>query len=215
MIEETKLPTVTLSESTPPAKMEAIAGIVLAAGTSSRFGEANKLLAEINGKTIVTQSTQLLTESEIAPVYVVVGNEHRHIQEAIKSLDACIIFNEEYSQGQATSVQTGIEAVRQSASVDAAVITLGDMPFVKPSTINQLVTAYELNIADIVVAGYQGQRGNPVLIDASYFGVLTTLSGDTGARHLVMESDDAILVETGDPGVVQDIDTPLDLDRFT
>lgn len=215
MNKETKLPTVTLSEPVSPTQGKSIAGIVLAAGTSSRFGEANKLLAELNGNTIIRQSVQLLMKSEVGSVYVVVGNDHHHIQEAINCPDACIVVNEAHTQGQATSVQTGIEAVSQSVSVDAAVISLGDMPFVKSSTIDQLVAAYESNIADIIVAGYQGQRGNPVLFDASYFGVLTTLSGDKGARHLIVKNDDAVLVETGDLGVIQDIDTPLDLDRFT
>ncbi|MDL5363234.1 nucleotidyltransferase family protein [Halalkalicoccus sp. NIPERK01] len=214
MVEEAELPTVTPPERYSPTRSDAVAGIVLAAGTSSRFGDANKLLAEIDGESVITRSVQSLVDSGITPVYVIVGSDRRQVREAIESREARTIVNEAYADGQATSVRTGIESVRRHASVDAAVVSLGDMPFVNPATIDRLVAAYRSNDADIVVAAYRGQRGNPVLFDASYFGALSTLSGDTGARHLVVGSDDAVLVETGDPGVIRDIDTPTDLNRF-
>lgn len=214
-MEEIKFSAVAPSEFDSSTRIDTIAGVVLAAGTSSRFGDTNKLLADLDGEPVITQSVQPLIDSEVTPVYVVIGNEHTHLREAVESIEARPIVNESYAQGQATSVRTGIEAARQYACADAAVISLGDMPFVKSSTIDQLVAAYRSNVGDIVAAGYQEQRGNPVLFDASCFGALSTLSGDTGARHLIRESDDAVLIETGDPGVVQDIDTPADLHRLT
>lgn len=190
-----------------------VAGIVLAAGSSSRFGDANKLLAEIDGTTVVERSIRPLHDAEIEPLYVV-ESEHDHVRAVIEPLCVRSVVNEASSNGQATSVRAGIEAVRQCESVDAVVISLGDMPFMNASTIEGLVEAYRAEVAGMVVAGYRGRRGNPVLFDAAYFDSLAELSGDSGARRLVLESDDAVLLETGDPGVVRDIDTPADLNRF-
>lgn len=207
-------PSVSLSECSASSREVSIAGIVLAAGSSSRFGGKNKLLAEIDGQPLITRSVQTLIESNVDPVYVVVSDRHRRVQRIVQPLRVRVLVNEASSQGQGTSVRTGVEAVRRCSSVDAVMVSLGDMPFVSPSTIERLIATYQAGVAGIIVAGYQGQRGNPVLFDASYLESLASVSGDTGARHLIVGSDDAVLVETGDPGVLQDIDTPTDLDRF-
>jgi molybdenum cofactor cytidylyltransferase len=211
MSDRTALPIVSPPDCQQSPSSVTIAGIVLAAGTSSRFGDENKLLADINGTTVLSQSVQALIDSKVDIIYVVTGNEHHRVKDAIGHLDVQISTNEEYEQGQATSIRTGIRAVRQHASVDAVLISLGDMPFVTSSTINRLIATYQLGVAGITVAGYQGHRGNPVLFDTSYLESLASICGDTGARHFILESNDAVLVETEDPGVVRDIDTHGDL----
>ncbi|NKE36117.1 nucleotidyltransferase family protein [Natronococcus sp. JC468] len=211
MSDRTALPIVSPPDCQQSLGSTTIAGIVLAAGTSSRFGDENKLLAEINGKTVLVQSIQNLIESKVDIVYVVTGNEHHRVQDAIGHLDVQTITNEAYGQGQATSIRTGVRAVRQHTSIDAVLISLGDMPFITSSTINHLIATYQSDAAGIIVAGYQGRRGNPVLFDTSYLESLASVSGDTGARHFILESNDAVLVETEDPGVIQDINTSDDL----
>ena len=210
MSDRTTLPIVSPPDCQQPRKSTTIAGIVLAAGTSSRFGDENKLLADVNGRTVIAQSVQNLTDSTIDTVYVVTGNEHHHVENTIGHLGVQTVTNKAYEQGQATSIRTGIRAVRR-VPIDAVLISLGDMPFVTPSTINRLIATYQQVAAGIIVAGYQGRRGNPVLFDASYLESLASIRGDTGARHFIRESNDAVLVETEDPGVVRDIDTPDDL----
>lgn len=213
MDDHSRFPRVSPSDLGTATRRVTVAGVVLAAGSSSRFGDANKLLAEIDGTTVVERSIRPLHDAGLKPLYVV-ESEHDHVRDAIEQLSVQSVVNEASSNGQATSVRAGVEAVRQCRSVDAIVISLGDMPFVNASTIEDLIEAYRAEVAGIVVAGYRGRRGNPVLFDAAYFDSLAALSGDSGARRLVLESDDTVLLETEDPGVVRDIDTPTDLSRF-
>ena len=88
---------------------------------------------------------------------------------------------------------------------------LGDMPAVRSATVDALVAAYRAEVGDALAAAYQGQRGNPVLFGRRHFDALADVDGDTGGRAVLLESDDAALVETGDPGVVADVDEPGDL----
>jgi molybdenum cofactor cytidylyltransferase len=75
------------------------------------------------------------------------------------------------------------------------------------------VTAYRDGRATALAAACDGQRGNPVLFDGRHFDALRNVSGDVGGREILRESDDAALVETSAPGVLQDIDTRADLAR--
>lgn len=206
------LPVVDPAELGPAEREVTVAGLVLAAGTSSRFGEENKLLAEIERRPIVKHSVRSLAEGNVSPIYTVISGEDDRVRQAVTP-DTRIVVNDAYRQGQATSIRAGIEAIRRRTALDAVVIALGDMPFVEPATVDSLIDVYRSGITDVAVAGYRKQRGNPVLFDASYLDSLAAVTGDTGARHLITEGD-AVLVETADPGVVQDVDTPADLDRF-
>lgn len=189
-----------------------VAGVLLAAGVSSRFGEPNKLLARLDGEPLVRRAARTVLEASVDPVVVVVGYEADRVRAALDGLDVTFVENDDYEQGQATSVSAGVRAVRDQ-NVDAALFALGDMPSVRPETVNALVDAYRAGVGDALAAAYDGQRGNPVLFDAHYFDRLADVSGDTGGRQILLTSEDAVLVETGDPGVLTDIDTRSDLER--
>lgn len=186
-------------------------GVLLAAGTSSRYGDANKLLATVDGTPLVRHAATALVESAVDGVTVVVGHEHEQVAAALDGLDVTIRRNEAYADGQSTSVRVGIERAAER-DADTALVALGDMPDIRSATHDLLVSAYEYGVADVLAAAYEGRRGNPVLFDARYFSALTAVDGDTGGRQLLRESDDAVAIETGDPGVLRDIDRPSDLD---
>ena len=88
------------------------------------------------------------------------------------------------------------------------------MPCVDPETVDVLGRAYAAGAGQILAASVDGQRGNPVLFDRAYFESLSELQGDVGGRSMLTESEDAALVATGDPGVVQNIDRPADRRRY-
>jgi len=185
-----------------------ITGIVLAAGISSRFGSRNKLLTQIDGTPLVRQA--VATVRKVIPeVLVVVGHEATAVRDTLTGLDVTCVENPEYATGHASSVQQGIDNVPPSA--DGALFHLGDMPSVQPSTIGHLVDAYGAEVGDPVVAAADDRRGNPVLFGRQYFTRLRAVTGDTGGRQVIRSSDDAVLVETSDPGVHRDIDRPADL----
>lgn len=186
-------------------------GLLLAAGTSSRFGEENKLLATVDGEPIVRHAAKTLLAADLA-VTVVLGHEHERVRDALADLDVAFVRADDYAAGQSRSLQRGIEAIRnRDPDVDAAVIALGDMPDVSTATVQRLLAAYEAGAGSALAAAYEGQRGNPVLFDAQHFDALTATGGDTGGRAVLLGAEDAALVETGDPGVVRDVDRPEDL----
>lgn len=190
-------------DSASPAR---VAGVLLAAGTSTRFGDDNKLLATLDGDPLVRHAARTLLEASVAPVVVVVGHEADRVRDALAGLDVRFVANDAYAEGQSTSVRVGIDAL--DATVDAAVVALGDMPFVDSGTIETLVAAYEAGVGDAIAAAHDGQRGNPVLFDQRFFTDLTGVAGDVGGRQILLRAADSVCVNVDDPGVRQDIDEP-------
>lgn len=186
-----------------------VAGVLLAAGTSARFGDDNKLLATLDGEPLVRHAARALVDASVAPVVVVVGHEADRVRDALAGLDLRFVANNAYAEGQSTSVRAGIGALDDA--VDAAVIALGDMPFVDPDTVGTLVAAYEAGVGDAVAAAHDGQRGNPVLFDRRFFADLAAVAGDIGGRQVLREADDATCIAVPDSGVRRDVDGPGDL----
>jgi molybdenum cofactor cytidylyltransferase len=186
-----------------------VAGVLLAAGTSSRFGDANKLLAEFNGDPLARHAARTLAAAGLDPLVAIVGHEADRVRAVFDGLGFTVVENPDYADGQATSVQAAVETL--SAEVDAAVFALGDMPTVSPETVALLVAAHRAGHGSALAAAHEGVRGNPVLFAASQFPTLAGVSGDVGGRELLRASEDSALVETGDPGVRRDVDTRDDL----
>lgn len=187
-----------------------VRGVLLAAGTSSRYGDENKLLQTVEGKSLVRHAAETLVASDVDGVTVVVGYEADRVRAAIDDLDVAIRTNDDYGAGQSTSVGTGIADAAERGA-DAALIALGDMPWVEVETVDYLVDGYRRGMSDILVAAHEGNRGNPVLFDSRFFDQLIDVDGDVGGRHLLLESGETVAIETSDPGVVRDIDCPTDL----
>jgi molybdenum cofactor cytidylyltransferase len=193
----------------------AVAGVLLAAGTGSRFGDANKLLAGLDGEPIVRHAARTLVEAGVDPLVAVVGYEANRTAAALDGLPFTVVENDAYRAGQATSVRAGVRAVEdEDADVSAAVFALGDMPRVDPASVRALVDVYRSGAWTALAAAVDGERGNPVLFDRIHFDALADVSGDRGGRRILLSSDGSALVETGDPGVRRDVDTPADLDAL-
>jgi molybdenum cofactor cytidylyltransferase len=181
-------------------------GVLLAAGTSSRFGDRNKLLATVDGQPMVRQVAETLLDAELAGVVAVVGYESAAVSAALDGLDVVLVENDSYEEGLSTSVRHGLNsAVAHGA--DAVLFALSDMPDVSSETVDALVAAYRDGAGTAIAATYEGDRGNPVLFDETHFEELLTLTGDVGGRHILETASNAAFVETGDPGVRRDIDT--------
>lgn len=191
-----------------------VGGVLLAAGESTRFESGNKLTATVDDTPIVRRSAESLVESRLDEVVAVVGHEEAAIRDELSSLDVSFLANQHYQEGQSTSVRAGVEAA-QTRAWDATLIALGDMPFVNAETIDALVSAYLSGRGTIVVAAYEGKRGNPVLFDAEHYEPLTDVTGDKGGRRLIEGHEDSVLVETDDPGTVRDVDYEADIEEYT
>lgn len=187
-------------------------GVLLAAGTSDRFGATNKLLATVDGQPMVRKTARTLVDADLEGISAVVGHQAANVEAAVEGLGVEIIRNDAYQEGMATSVRAGVQAVRATGA-DAALIALGDMPDVSSASVSALVAAYENDVGSALAAAYEGRRGNPVLFDRCHFDALAAVDGDTGGRNVLLGAEDAALVETGDPGVLQDVDTRADFDQ--
>lgn len=190
-------------------RARSVAGVLLAAGRSERFGERNKLLAPLDGEPLVRHAARALVAADLADAVAVVGHEADQVRAALDGLDVEFATNPDTAAGQATSVAAGIEQVRKRH--DAALFALGDMPRVRPESVGALIAAYRSGAGTALAAAHEGGRGNPVLFDARHFDALADGGDDVGGRDVLLTADDAALVETGDPGVRLDVDTPADL----
>jgi molybdenum cofactor cytidylyltransferase len=199
-----------LPVATPPfdaADQPPVAGVLLAAGTSDRYGDDNKLLATHDGDPLVRHAARTLRDAPVDPVVVVVGHEADRVRAALAGFDPDVAYNDDYASGQASSVRAGVAAVRDRTA--AVVVALGDMPFVTPTSVDLLVDAHAAGVGDALAAAHDGRRGNPVLFGRRFFDALGDVTGDTGGRAILLEH--GRLVETGDPGVRRDVDDPEDL----
>jgi molybdenum cofactor cytidylyltransferase len=124
-----------------------------------------------------------------------------------------VVVNPAYGQGMASSLREGLSAVDRES--DAALIILGDQPFLQPQTLHQIIDGYRGSRAQIVVPTYQGERGNPVLLDRSVFSEAMALEGDVGCRAIFPNHLEGISkVEVEDMGVLLDLDDPADYERL-
>lgn len=207
----------TLPVVDPPTEHEptpTVAGVLLAAGTSSRYGETNKLLEPVDGEPIVRRSARTLLDADLDSVTVVLGYEADRVRDALADLDVEFVENPDYESGQASSVRRALEhlqSAEREATIDAAVFALGDMPFVDSESVDALAATFDATGRSALAAGCDGRRGNPVLFAAEHFDALADTSGDVGGRSVLLGADDAAVVETGDAGVLRDIDSPDDL----
>jgi molybdenum cofactor cytidylyltransferase len=191
-----------------PEKGHRIAGIVLAAGRSTRMGGPNKLLEEINGKPLVRIATEQLLASRAKPVTVVTGHQKERVERALAGLPVTFVHNPDFADGLSTSLKTGIAAV--PAQADGAVVCLGDMPQVGSALIDRLIAEFEPERgALVVIPTIEGKRGNPVLWARRFFPDLLKVEGDVGARHLISGYAEAVAeVAFDDGGALIDVDTP-------
>ncbi len=189
--------------------MSRLAGVVLAAGTSARFGAANKLLAEYGGQPMVRSVAEAALATDLDPVIVVTGHDADAVQEALCGLDVVFAHNADYAAGQAGSLKTGITVLPHSCA--GAMILLGDMPDVSAETINQLLDAFTGEDC-IVVPHHKGVRGNPVILGRGNFAELERTSGDKGARSL-LSGDNVRMIDVDSDAVLRDFDTPDSLNH--
>jgi molybdenum cofactor cytidylyltransferase len=193
---------------TRPAKPGRVAALVLAAGQSRRMGSQNKLLAEVDGRAMVTHAVDAMLASRAAPVIVVTGHEADAVRTALGERPVELVANPDYAEGLSTSLKAGLAAL--PADAEGVLIGLGDMPRIKPQQIDRLIAAFDPREGRaIIVPTARGKRGNPVLFATSFLPEMLQIGGDVGARHLLGEhADEVVEIEMEDDAALLDIDTP-------
>jgi molybdenum cofactor cytidylyltransferase len=183
-----------------------IAGIILAAGTSSRMGQLKQLL-NWGGRPLVRAIAETALAAALDEVIVVTGSAGGEVAAALADLPVRIAPNPLAAAGQSTSLRAGIAAL--SPGVAAVVILLGDQPFVTAAIIEAIVSVWRNHRALIVAPVFAGTRGNPVLFDRSVFAELLAIEGDQGARGVIARYPARVrYVHFDDDRPLFDIDTP-------
>ena len=207
-----------------PVRLDAVrttvAGVLLAAGEGSRFGQP-KALVELNGQTLAERGVGLLRAGGADPILVVTGAVPLELDRTLT------VDNPLWRTGMGSSLRAALQALSEAArgpdigpemgtDIGAVVVALADQPLVGAEAVARLIAAYRGG-ASVAVAAYDGQPRNPVLLAREHWPeVIATATGDQGARTFLRTRPELVtLVECGDTGRPDDIDTPADLARIT
>ena len=188
-----------------------ISAIVLAAGASSRMGQAKAALPlGQTGETVVARVVRTLLEGGVPNVVVVAGAHIDAVRAAMPRHEsrARVIEHLGWAQGQLSSLLAGLDAI-DDPLLEAAVVTLVDVPLVRPSTVQSLIARASVSASPILRAVHGGRHGHPVIFKREVFGALRAADPAVGAKA-VMRAIGVEDIEVDDPGILQDVDTPED-----
>ncbi|MBL4680954.1 MAG: nucleotidyltransferase family protein [Pseudomonadales bacterium] len=191
-----------------------IGGIILAAGSSRRFGDDKRKSTMPSGQAMLEESIHKAISALDKVVVVLRFGDREYAKELEASIDnsnVSFLCAPDSAQGMAHSLANAIHQVKEW---EAAIVFLGDMPFVQAETIDSIMGEYQFRKGNspIVLPTKEGERGHPVLFCQDYFDEIQALRGDRGARVVVdAHPDNVFTIEVLDPGVIRDIDTPADL----
>ena len=182
-----------------------IVGLLLAAGSASRFGSDKLRHALPHGVAIAVQAARHL-KAELPRVIAVIRTDAEARDFRAEGCETVVCANAHEGMGASLAC-----AARAAGTADAYVVALADMPFVRPSTIAAVRQALEQG-ARLAAPYFRARRGHPVGIAGAFYQDLIALTGDEGARHVLAANENALVkIPVGDPGVIRDIDRPEDL----
>jgi CTP:molybdopterin cytidylyltransferase MocA len=184
-----------------------IGGLVLAAGASTRFG-AQKQLAELDGVPLLEHSLRTMRSVPMGRVVVVLGSAADEIASTVNLHGVDPIVCARWEEGQSASLACGLAEL---ADCEAVVVTLGDQPRVSPDAIRRVIAGR--NRASAVRATYNGNPSHPVLLERDLFEQLRDVTGDKGARNLLL-SVTVRDIPCDDLGGGEDVDTRAELDAL-
>ncbi len=190
-----------------------IAGLILAAGESSRMGR-DKALLIYHGRTFLDTLIQNLRGAGIENVAVVLGHHAEEIQRAVNLANVRVAVNHDYRRGQTSSLQTGLAALEEP-SLEAVILCLVDHPAISVEVIRKLRDQFQATRPPVVIPTCQGQRGHPVVISRALFPEFLALSLGEGANTVIRKYCDATqFVEIDDLGILLDVDDPEGYERL-
>jgi len=185
-----------------------IAGLILAAGGSSRMGDRNKLMMPFQGKPMLNHVVNASLNSNLTQTFVVVGHQSSEIKNLVQSDDIQCVENEQWETGMASSIVAGISQLKQ---FDGFLILLGDMPLVTPKLINEII--FHGSADKIVIPIKDGLHGNPVFFGSKFRDELLTLYGDIGAKKVIQDNLlSMIKIEIQSNTIFKDYDTKESLE---
>ena len=187
-----------------------ISAVVLAAGTSTRFG-STKQLVRVQGKTLVQHALDAAIGAGLSDVVVVLGHEAEAVEASLTlPPTARVVRNPRYREGRSSSLTSGLGAC--DPETDAAVVLLGDQPGIRDHHVRALISAFEALPAEALRLRFRDGPG-PALLARSIWPEITALAGDVGAGALLDGQPERVRWVEIDEDAPRDVDTPEDLGR--
>lgn len=184
-----------------------IVAVVLAAGASTRMGRPKALLP-VEGVPFIERIVRSLERTRVDRTLVVLGHDADAMREAVAYLGVETAVNPDYARGQLSSLQTAIRAL-EGEPVEAVLVHLVDHPFMESGLVDRMIERFRAEEKLIVVPRFAGRRGHPVLFSCKLFPEFLAAPPEAGAKPVVRgHPDETLELETGEEGVLIDIDTP-------
>lgn len=187
-----------------------VAALVLAAGSSERFGRPKQLIPW-GETTLLGHVVAGLDEWPVDEVWVVLGAHADEILDTVDLGEAGVILNEQHEEGMASSLRVGLDAIARRSRADRVFIVMGDQPRLDPEVAHHLVEVRTHRLA--VVPRYRYARSNPALVSRPLWERLMSLTGDDGAKGLFEAHPDWVEEVWFDKLPPRDIDTQLDYEE--
>lgn len=185
--------------------------IILAAGSSSRFGSAKQLL-HFNNKTLLQHVIDEAIDAGAAPIVVVTGSNTEEVSKGIKQ--AQLVLNENWKEGMASSIVVGVKKIiTLNNDIENIIIAVCDQPFVSADLFRQLYQTKTKSVKHNVASAYANTIGTPALFTQKYFDALMSLTGDEGAKKILKANTDDIATIDFPQGNI-DIDTKEDYQQL-
>jgi molybdenum cofactor cytidylyltransferase len=187
--------------------------VILAAGSSSRLGHTKQLLS-FKGKTLLQHVIDEATNAGASPIVVVLGSKADEISKTINRDNVELFFNEHWEQGMASGIAGGVDkAIALDGNIEQLIVAVCDQPFISASSFKQLYATQKKSNQHIVASAYADTIGTPDLFTKKYFTDLLKLTGEEGAKKIVISNlEDVATIEL--PQGAVDIDTIEDYDEI-
>jgi molybdenum cofactor cytidylyltransferase len=193
--------------------MKVVSAILLAAGESRRMGTENKLTLPVAGEPMLRRNAITLLDSRVHELVAVLGHARDTAHALLDDLPVRLVDNADWRDGQMTSVQRGMAALTEPC--DGVMVCLADQPLLQVRDINALLEAFEDCKTSVLVPTWQGQRGNPIILDHRHRDTILAGQRNLGCRKLIDNNPELVTAWPMDNDhVVFDIDTPADYTRL-
>jgi CTP:molybdopterin cytidylyltransferase MocA len=191
-----------------------IGAVLLAAGEGVRMGGVAKSLIKLQGVPLINRQLIALSGAGVDEVVVVTGHARDAVEAQVQSFPVTLAYNPDYTAGQQSSVRVGLGAL--SGNFDAVFIVLADQPLIGAADLTELIAAFKKRPSGhVLVPVVNGQRGNPIVLDATARADILASGTNMGCRHLIERQPELVCVhETLNTRFITDLDTQEDLQRL-
>lgn len=189
-----------------------LSGIILAAGESSRMGGKIKQLLSAGDGNFIETVIKKMADAGIGEIIVVLGANAEAIKQATDFKTAKIVINENWREGQLSSLRVGIKNL--SADSEGFLLNPCDSPFVKTETYKKIIEKWKSTKDKIHIPVFEGRRGHPAIFPSKFYEALSNGVLTEGAKSVIKDNPESVnLTEVDDPGVIVDIDTFEEYER--